>query len=183
MVIEKDGAQRSIDCDGVVFSGLFRPESTLLRASHLLVDAGSRGPAVDQYRRCSDSTYYAGGNLIHPVETAGHCYREGRRLADIIAIDLAGKLQRAERHVRVECGESIRYVCPQVISQPDGLDWNWSFNLRADREVRGRLQAVAGERTVWSRSIHALPERHLSLPARILGEAPLDCLRIDLTRG
>ncbi len=71
----RDG--REIACDGVLLTGQFLPEASLARLSHLDVDRHSGGPAVDQYGRCSDGAYFAAGNLLRPIETAGWSFREG----------------------------------------------------------------------------------------------------------
>src|SRR3546814_7294688 len=53
------------------------PEATLVRMGHLAFDPHSGGPVVDQFGRCSDPAYFAAGNLLRPVETAGWSWREG----------------------------------------------------------------------------------------------------------
>ena len=53
--------------------------------------------SIDQFGRCSDPSYFAAGNLLRPVETAGWSFREGSRIAGCIADDLAGRLPRIER--------------------------------------------------------------------------------------
>ena len=85
------GAER-LDCDGVVFTGQFRPETALFVPSHLAIDPGTRGPAVDQFWRCSDPAYFAAGNLLRGIETAGRCYREGRAAADAVLGALENRL-------------------------------------------------------------------------------------------
>ena len=50
------GGAATIACDGVLLTGCFVPEAALVRASHLVLDPGSGGPAVDQFGRCSDPT-------------------------------------------------------------------------------------------------------------------------------
>ena len=98
----RDG--REIFCDGVLLTGRFTPESSLARMGHLAIDAGSGGPVVDQYGRCSDAAYFAAGNLLRGIETAGWSFREGAAIADYIADDLAGGLPYAEGGVEVVCG-------------------------------------------------------------------------------
>ena len=185
VVVETDGARREIPCDGVVFTGRFRPEAALLRGSHLALDPGSGGPVVDQYWRCSDPVYYACGNLVHPVETAGRCYREGLRAGDVIAADLEGRLAPRVRQIRIEAVGALRYLCPQVIAVPDG-GVRWSLNARAAREVRGTLE-ISGDHgpPLWSRRVHVLPERRLDIPARALMTPPAGsgALRVLLDGG
>lgn len=93
LVSGKDGNRKKIACDGVLFTGLFTPESSLARMSHLTIDEDSGVPVVDQIGRCSDPTYYAAGNvLLRPVKVAGKCWLGGRTTAQWIAKDLQGNL-------------------------------------------------------------------------------------------
>src|SRR5262249_61193312 len=88
-VRRRDGTQGEIACDGVLFTGRFVPEASLVRASPLAFDPGSGGPAIDQWGRCSDPSCFAAGNLLRPVETAGGCHREGTPIGPRRAHDLS----------------------------------------------------------------------------------------------
>ena len=111
---DKNGNIRKINCDGVLFTGEFTPESTLARMSHLKLDTETGSPIIDQFGRCSDPEYYSAGNvqqyhaaanphthipiyytadnLPQPVKVAGQCWDEGRKTAQWIVKDLSGKL-------------------------------------------------------------------------------------------
>jgi thioredoxin reductase len=95
-VTDKNGNHRDIACDGVLFTGLFTPESTLARMGHLLIDFGTGSPMVDRFGRCSDPVYYAAGNLLPPLNMGLNCWRAGRRAGRWIARDLAGTLPSAD---------------------------------------------------------------------------------------
>ncbi len=163
--IEQTGKRETIACDGIVFSGQFVPEAALIQTSHLELDRGTGGPVIDQCWRCSDPTYFAAGNLLHPIETAGVAYREGAAAGASIAASLRGALRLPDRRVRIHVVSPMRYIYPQVIANsappPNGL----MFNARVEREVRGRLTVRFDDEAVWSRHIHALPERRVRVPA------------------
>ncbi len=89
LVADSDGNIREIVCDGVLFTGLFTPESSLVRMSHLKIDENTGMPVVDAHGRCSDPSYYAAGNVLQkPVKVAGTCWKGGREAARWIAKDL-----------------------------------------------------------------------------------------------
>ncbi|MDT9046877.1 pyridine nucleotide-disulfide oxidoreductase, partial [Escherichia coli] len=71
------GEVREFAYDGVLLTGEFTPESSLARMSDLRIDSMSGGPVIDQFGRCSDPVYFAAGNLLRPIETAGWSFREG----------------------------------------------------------------------------------------------------------
>ena len=92
MVLDGKGDTRKIVCDGVLFTGLFTPESALVRMSHLKLDYDTGSPVIDTFGRCSDKAYYAAGNLLQPLNISVNCWRQGRRTACFIAKDLKGKI-------------------------------------------------------------------------------------------
>ena len=96
-LVGPDGNTRHVEADGVIVTGGFVPESALLKASHLAVDPASGGPDIDQFGRCSDPAYFAAGNLLRAVETAGWSWAEGRRAGRTIAYDLKTGLLAPKR--------------------------------------------------------------------------------------
>ena len=101
--------------DGVIVSGGFRPDAALLRGSHLEVDPASGGPVIDRWGRLSDPAYFAAGNLLRGVETAGWCWSEGRRVARSILAALEGRLpQPGGARVTLD-HPALRLAVPQVI--------------------------------------------------------------------
>jgi thioredoxin reductase len=92
VVLERAGRVERIACDGVIFSGSFRPETALLKSGHLQLDVRTGYPAVDRFGRCSDRAYHAAGNVVHAAASAGRCFADGGKAAETIAADLAGRL-------------------------------------------------------------------------------------------
>lgn len=153
-----------LETDGVIFTGGFRPENALARASHLETDPGTLGPKVDQYGRCSDPHFFAAGNVLRTLETAGWCWAEGRAIAGAIAAQLNGSLDLPEgrRQITID-GDGLRYVMPQLLaptSHPPALS---SLQLRASRALRGSIFIGRSRKSLATR-----PER------RILARLP-DC--------
>lgn len=175
-----DGELTEVDCDGVLFTGGFLPEAALVRGSHLVLDDGSGGPQIDQYGRCSDHSYFAAGNVLRAVETAGWSFREGRRIGEIVADDLEGGLPGAARELHIERSGALKLVVPQRICVPLGTGGLQDLQLRVDQKVRGRLTIRAGERVIWSKRLSALPERRILVPLREL-TLPADAQRIDIS--
>ena len=171
LVRAADGSSAEIACDGVLFSGCFVPEASLVRGSHLQLDAGSGGPVIDQFGRCSDPSYYAAGNLLRPVETAGWSFREGSRIAGCIADDLAGRLPRIERILPIERGSGVKLVVPQLLALPLGGQGLQQLQVRVDRATRAELELTLDGIPLWHRRGKSLPERRMLVPLRGLSIA------------
>lgn len=173
-----DGSIRQIDCDGVLLSGRFTPEASLVRMSHLHLDPASGGPSIDQFGRCSDSSYFAAGNLLRPIETAGWSYREGKRIAQLIASDLLQTLPAPCEPITVKCAAPLRLCVPQrlLCSDTPGME---QLQLRVERAVSGQLQVCLDGREIWRRQLSCLPERRLLIPLRELALTP-GAQRLDI---
>lgn len=160
VVVERDGRRETIACDGVIVSGGFLPEAPLLSAAGLALDPGSRGPVVDEFGRCSDPAYFAAGNLVHPVETAGACFRAGARTGRAIAEHLAGRLPVPDAARSIEVGGAMKYLYPQRIAGHGPV----TLVGRVREQRRGALKLFLDGRLIGSRRGLFLPERRIRIP-------------------
>jgi hypothetical protein len=142
----------------------------------LAFDAGSGGPVIDQFGRCSDPAYFAAGNVLRAVETAGWCGREGLDIADYIADDLEGGLPPLEE-VEIVAGPGLKYVVPQRLSLTAPL--RARLQLRVSGPATGHVQLRVGAAVVYRRAIATLPERRVTLDLSGLRLA-LSVRRIDV---
>ena len=165
--IDRGFGPEQMECDGVILTGRFRPETALIAPSHVEIDPGTRGPAIDSYFRCSDHHYFAAGNVLRGIETAGQCWREGKAVAEMIVKRLENGLPARQPDARVTLQGPLAYVYPQRIYRDAPTSHPLLFKARVTREVRGRLSVVVDGSVVWSRRISALPERRIAwkLPA------------------
>lgn len=86
--IESKNGPRTLLCDGVIFSGDWVPETTLMRSSHIGIDQTTQGPAIDTNYRTHDPKVFAAGNVLRSARSAGTCALEGRAAARSILADL-----------------------------------------------------------------------------------------------
>ncbi len=182
-IMDNAGTERTIDCDGVLFTGQFTPESSLLRMAHLEVDPASGGPVVDQYGRCSDPSFFATGNLLRPVETAGWCWREGVRTAAVVVRSLDGQLPLSERTFEITSRSSlIKYIVPQIISLPHNGDGAGHLQLRFQESAKGSLCVQQNGETTWRKTMHAKPERRVLVPTpRFTGDVVDHAIEISFS--
>jgi hypothetical protein len=139
-----------------------------VRQGPFALDPATGGPSIDHYGRLSDPTYYAAGNVLRPVETAGWCYSEGRDIGHVIADDLAGKLAQSDKTIIIERGPGIKYIMPQRLRPDDNDHAHRALQLRVERAVRGRLIVEADGRVIFTRSISLQPERRFLLPLSVI---------------
>jgi NADPH-dependent 2,4-dienoyl-CoA reductase/sulfur reductase-like enzyme len=162
--ISHQGREALIDCDGILLTGRFTPESALFREAGLGVDSGSGGPAVDQNGRAISPTFYSAGNSLRGVETGGWCFREGRSVGAAIAQDLQAPREAGEP-VKVAHEEPLKLVVPSIIRPaPIVAAALGHFQIRFSRRVRGELTLVIDGDTVWRRNRLWGPERRFLVP-------------------
>lgn len=169
-VQSETGQTEVLSCDGVIVSGGFIPESSLLQGSHLERDEHSGGPEIDAFGRCSDPWYFAAGNVLRGVETAGWCWEEGRRVAQSIRRALSGDLpQRVGSCVQWE-DPILRYVVPAFWltnafggHQDAAGAAHRTLQWRVSRTFKGEVELWADGRCVAKQAVHARPERRLLL--------------------
>ena len=161
-----DGTVERLACDGVVFTGGYVPDSVLIRNSRLAVTPQLLAPVIDQTWRCSDPNVFAAGNVLRPIETAAWAFREGKAAGEAIARSLDGE-EAVGRLIPIDWAAPIRLVTPQRIRWPGPPLSTLHLKLRMEREARGLLCVLVDNELVWSRRLHALPERRISLPRRL----------------
>ncbi|MEH6444340.1 MAG: FAD-dependent oxidoreductase [Oceanospirillaceae bacterium] len=169
-VANSQGQIQKIECDGVLFSGQFTPESSLMRMGHLAIDHNVAGPIIDQYGQCSDPAYFATGNVTHPVETAGWCWREGMAQAVIIKQSLSQISEQTPLkplQVLLKSAQ-IKYITPQCISFSILEKSHTHFQLRMQTAVTGELSVRQNKQVLWSRHASFLPERRILIPLNCL---------------
>ena len=178
----RDGREWDLECDGVLVTGGFTPEATLCRLGHLEMDSGSGGPVIDQFGRCSDPDFFAAGNLLRPVETAGWSWREGVAAGDRLAAALADRLPAAEGQVEVIADHpAIKLVLPQRLALPAPAGGMSHLQLRLNRAVRGVLQVRDGDAIVLTQTLAGLPERRILVPLKgLLGKLRGDTLSLSI---
>ncbi|MEM0905869.1 MAG: FAD-dependent oxidoreductase [Pseudomonadota bacterium] len=161
-----DGKTRTLEADGVICTGAFRPEAALMRCGHIAVDDATGGPVIDQYGRSSDPAVFCAGNLLRPIETSAWCAREGQEAAQRIAGDLAAG-HTAHQPVQTSlqiAHEAISYCVPQRLSRGGAGGAMTHAQIRLSRPARGRLHATVAGRSVWSMKVNSRPERRILAP-------------------
>ena len=156
-----------LPADGVIVTGGFRPDAALLRGSHLEVDPLSGGPVIDRWGRLTDPAYFAAGNLLRGVETAGWCWSEGRRTAGAVLAALEGRLPEPGGNRLALAHPALRLAVPQIIGAGGsevGTIPHDRLQVRLAGPAKGLLCLVRDGQTVASARLDSLPERRLSLP-------------------
>ncbi|MFJ2154650.1 NAD(P)/FAD-dependent oxidoreductase [Streptomyces sp. NPDC087856] len=161
-VRHRDGRTAQLACDTVVFTGDFVPDHELARRGRLVLDPGTRGPAVDGALRTSRPGVFAAGSLLHPVESAATATRDGVRVAAAVLESLAGG-EWPCRAVPLVVQPPLRWIAPNLVAPGDEHPYLLRTSVPARRSV---LQVVQDGRLLHQERLRAaVPHRTLTLPA------------------
>ena len=169
------GLDQQVSCDGVLFTGAFVSESALWRQSLLNFNPAFGIPEVDQFSRSSDPTLFAAGNMLHPADSSGRCWREGVATAHHVARSLNNNLPVPDRFAEVHCSSpAIRYVTPQRLVPDANSADELSLQVRFARQAKGKLHLWADDTHVLELDVRVVPEKQMSVPVskRILLSCP-----------
>jgi pyruvate/2-oxoglutarate dehydrogenase complex dihydrolipoamide dehydrogenase (E3) component len=161
----RTGRTRRAGCDWLVFTGDWIPDHELARLGGVLIDPGTRGPAVDTALETTVPGVFAAGNLIHPAETADVAALGGRHAARQLAARLAGRGMVAGR-IPVSAAPPLSWISPAAI-RPGTVPPRGRFLLRC-RSFRpaGRIEVWQGDRPLARVRVGRLvPGRPVRLPA------------------
>ncbi|MGW7070573.1 NAD(P)/FAD-dependent oxidoreductase [Streptomyces sp. NPDC054855] len=141
-----DGRERVLACDTVVFTGDFVPDHELARRGGVLLDPGTRGPAVDASFRTASPGVFAVGSGVHAVEPARVAAGEGARVAGAVRRHLGGARWPADA-LPLLVGAPLRWVAPnRLVPGASG----GRFVLRtAEALVRPVLVVTQGGRCLY----------------------------------
>ncbi len=123
------GTEKKIECDTLLLSLGLIPENELANNVGIEIDNTTGGPTVNQYFETTLSGVFACGNCLQVYDTV-----------DVLAVDAknAGKsaaknliIQKKDKKLitKVVPGRGVRYVVPQIISEPGKVH----LTLRAEK--------------------------------------------------
>ncbi|WP_327377873.1 FAD-dependent oxidoreductase [Streptomyces sp. NBC_01216] len=142
-----DGRPGLLRCDTVVFTGDWMPDHELARSGGVLLDGGTRGPAVDGAFRTASPGVFAVGNVLRGVEPAVWAAAEGHAAAESVLRLLAGG-EGDVTAAPVVVEDPLRWVSPNRISRGGH---GRPFLLRAARPLSHPVVTVEQEGRVLCR--------------------------------
>ena len=156
LVKKKDGNSSKVECDTVVITGKFRPDSVLIEGSLIELDPASQGPLVDMNLMTSVPNIFAAGNILRGADMHDLCALEGRLAGRSILKSLRSDGMERQKGIPIAGQFPIRYVVPQRI-MPDQIRKNPIYKLYTWPSIQmGKtlkspiLEAWSGEELIWS---------------------------------
>ncbi len=169
VTVSKNGKEESIECDGVIFSGNFIPESALLHKYLKDFNLQNKSLNTTQCFQTSDERFFLAGNVIRGALTAFNCYFEGKKAAQ----NIHRSLQKTgnPKTVKIEADPTIGWFYPSLIDID--AEKNILTKIRFHKHTKGLLRVMLNGKEVMRQTINAKP--YLSIT--------LDWFNIDIKAG
>jgi thioredoxin reductase len=110
------GEALQIECDTVVVTGRFRPDSSLIDGTPIAKDPSTLGPAVDTNFMTSVPKIFAAGNVLRGADMHDLCALEGTLAARNIMKRMGSREAGVDPLISLRAEPPIRYVVPQRIA-------------------------------------------------------------------
>jgi NADPH-dependent 2,4-dienoyl-CoA reductase/sulfur reductase-like enzyme len=107
--------ERFIECDTLLLSVGLIPENELSSMAGVNMDPLTGGPIVNERMETNISGIFAAGNCVHVSDLVDYVTLEGEKAGKSAAEYALGKTS-SKMEIRLEAGENIRYVIPQMIT-------------------------------------------------------------------
>jgi thioredoxin reductase len=86
--IRRNGVEKVIACDTIVFTGNWIPDNELVRRGGFAIDSTYKSPIVNANAQIAGTSIYAVGNLVLPIKAADKCAIDARVIAKKVAATL-----------------------------------------------------------------------------------------------
>ena len=86
--IRRNGVEKVIACDTIVFTGNWIPDNELVRRGGFAIDSTYKSPIVSADAQIAGTSIYAVGNLVLPIKAADKCAVDARTIAKKVAATL-----------------------------------------------------------------------------------------------
>lgn len=122
---------------------------------------------TDQRSRCSDASYYAAGNMLHPADMGDQCYQEGVITGGYIADDLLANHHQMGvsqgKRLPIQFAEPIRFTVPACIDMSECMTEKVDFNIKVNTAITGTIRVMAGNTLLYEKRHRCLPTRRILL--------------------
>ena len=148
----KAGAEsRNIECDGVIISGNFTPESSLLQQNFKEFNTQNNSLDIRQNFQAKNENIFLAGNVIRGALSAYKCYFEGQKVAKEIAKSLDSK--HVSKYIKLEANFDVDWLYPSLIDL--NAPKNSLCKIRFKEPTKGVLKVYLNGRMVLQKSIDA----------------------------
>jgi len=144
------GTEKKIECDTLLLSLGLIPENELANNIGIEIDNITGGPTVNQYLETTLSGVFACGNCLQVYDTVDVLSADAKNAGKSAAKNSAIQKKDKKMIAKIVPGKGVRYVVPQVISEPGKVHLTLRVEKPGESSV---LHVVAGDEEILKKRL------------------------------
>jgi len=144
------GTEKKILCDTLLLSLGLIPENELANDVCIEIDNVTGGPIVNQNFETTLSGVFACGNCLQVYDTVDVLSADARNAGKSAAKNLAIQKKDKKFFTKVVAGKGVRYVTPQIISEPGKVHLTLRFEKPGESSV---LHVIADDKELFKKKL------------------------------
>ncbi len=178
VTISKDGKKEDIACDGVIFTGKFTPESSMLQKSFVDFNTQNSSLNITQNFQSSSDGVFIAGNVTRGALAAFRCYFEGKKVASKIKDYL--NFKHTPKIIKIEADENVSWYYPTMLDIKSPLEGHLT-TLRLKNRAKGVIKIYLNDRLVGTKKVWAFPFISISIPWKDIELKEKDRIRLEFS--
>ncbi len=179
VTIFKDGKEEDIACDGVIFTGKFIPESSIMQKSFKDFNLNNYSLNVTQNFQTNSESFFVAGNALRGALAAFRCYFEGKKVAKNIHDYIRFKHQ--SQIIEISADENISWYYPSLLDLKSPIKKHLT-TLRLKNRAKGVIKILLNGRVVSIKRVHALPFLSINIPWKDIELKVDDKIRLEFVK-
>ncbi len=160
VTIHKGDKEEFIECDGVIFTGLFTPEGALMQESFERFNVRNNSAFVTQNFQTCDPRFFVAGNALRGALAAFKCYKEGGKVAKHIHDSI--ETDTPPRTVTIKGDDSIAWMVPSMIDIDKPSERLTTLRFR--HATKGTLYVYLNGKEMLRQRVDAVPFLNVNVP-------------------
>jgi hypothetical protein len=161
ITIEKNGKMEEIECNGIIFTGKFTPESAILQKTFNDFNHNNSSLFVSQAYQTSNEYFFAAGNILRGALAAFKCFFEGRNVAHYVDMSLKNKLK--PKNIQIEVDDNVEWYYPSMIDL--NIPMKFLTKLRLKKHFKGRIKVYVNDKQIINKFVNVKNYNNIILPA------------------
>ena len=178
VTILKDGKEQNIGCDGVIFSGKFTPESSIMQKYFNDFNLTNSSLDISQNFQTKQANFFVAGNALRGALAAFKCYFEGKKVAK--SIDNYIKFKHQPQNIDIEADENIAWYYPTFLDIKSPIKGHLT-SFRLKQRANGVIKVLLNDRLVYKKSIKAYPFISIEIPWKDIELQNGDKIKLEFT--
>jgi thioredoxin reductase len=133
------GTEEVIPCDTLLLSVGLTPENELSKKAGVLIDPVTGGPFVDEGMQTNVPGIFAAGNVVHVYDLVDWVTEAGYLAGRSAARFAIAERKRATGQVKLQAGDNVRYVVPQVMDREALAQSDQRLQMRVVKPIEEKV--------------------------------------------